>query len=216
MFCYVDKTERNFKKFGSYIIHENADRYYLPRLIHRYYDDVKIYKDSKFELKVPKKFKFVSELRESQIEMSQDLFNVIERDGFINGIVHARPGAGKCHGKDTPILMYDGTIKMVQDVVNGDLIMGPDSAPRIVSGVTVGYGKLYKVIPISTGNSFVCNADHILSLVSNNSKCKDLVKDEVINISIKDYLEKNTTFKHCTKLWRTGIDFKSNEVPFDP
>ena len=25
-------------------------------------------------------------------------------------------GAGKCHGKDTPILMYDGSVKMIQDV----------------------------------------------------------------------------------------------------
>ena len=30
-------------------------------------------------------------------------------------------GTGKCHGINTPILMYDGTIKMVQDVKIGDI-----------------------------------------------------------------------------------------------
>jgi hypothetical protein len=38
-------------------------------------------------------------------------------------------GSGKCHGKDTPILMYDGTIKLVQDIKVGDLLMGDDSKP---------------------------------------------------------------------------------------
>ncbi|MCA1806666.1 MAG: hypothetical protein LC687_02210, partial [Actinobacteria bacterium] len=33
-------------------------------------------------------------------------------------------GGGKCLRFDTPVLMYDGTIKPVQDVVIGDLLMG--------------------------------------------------------------------------------------------
>ena len=31
-------------------------------------------------------------------------------------------GTGKCHALDTPILMYDGSIKMVQDIVVGDKV----------------------------------------------------------------------------------------------
>jgi len=37
-----------------------------------------------------------------------------------------------CHKIDTPILMYDGSIKKVQDVQAGDQLMGPDSKPRRV------------------------------------------------------------------------------------
>ena len=39
-------------------------------------------------------------------------------------------GTSKCLGKDTPVLMYDGTIKMVQDIKVGEKIMGDDSKPR--------------------------------------------------------------------------------------
>ncbi len=33
-------------------------------------------------------------------------------------LVHGT-GVGKCHGIDTPILMYDGSVKKIQDVVVG-------------------------------------------------------------------------------------------------
>jgi hypothetical protein len=42
------------------------------------------------------------------------------------------PGCGKCMGINTPIMMFDGTIKMVQDVEEGDLLMGDDSTQRKV------------------------------------------------------------------------------------
>ena len=29
---------------------------------------------------------------------------------------------GKCFGKDTPIRMYDGSVKMVQDIMEGELV----------------------------------------------------------------------------------------------
>ena len=46
------------------------------------------------------------------------------------GILEVPCGRGKCLGKNTPVLMYDGTIKNVQDICVGDLIMGDDSKPR--------------------------------------------------------------------------------------
>ena len=50
--------------------------------------------------------------------------------GSGGGILEVPCGRGKCLGKDTPILMYDGTIKKVQDICTDDLIMGDDSKPR--------------------------------------------------------------------------------------
>jgi len=84
-------------------------------------------------------------------------------------LVAGAPGMGKCHGKGTPILMYDGSIKKVEDIKNGDLIMGPDSKPRIVLGNAHGYGKLYRVIPVK-GDPYIVNEDHILSLKYKNRK----------------------------------------------
>lgn len=74
--------------------------------------------------------------------------------------------SGKCFGFGTPILMYDGSIKAVQDIKEGELIMGDDNKPRLVGGVTEGKGKLYKIVPVKTSgaDSFVCNDAHILVL----------------------------------------------------
>ena len=47
-------------------------------------------------------------------------------------------------GKDTPILMYDGSIKLVQDVIVGDIIMGDDSTPRNVLTLARGREQMYK------------------------------------------------------------------------
>ncbi|GBB91425.1 hypothetical protein RclHR1_18700002 [Rhizophagus clarus] len=73
---------------------------------------------------------------------------------------------GKCFGKGTPILMYDGSVRAVETIQAGDQVMGDDSTPRNVSGVTSGKGLLYKIIPInnSSAQPFVCNDAHILVL----------------------------------------------------
>ena len=43
--------------------------------------------------------------------------------------IEAARGHGKCLSPETKILMYDGSIKMMKDVVIGDVVMGPDSKP---------------------------------------------------------------------------------------
>lgn len=73
------------------------------------------------------------------------------------------PGSGKCMRYNTPILMYDGSIKPVQDIKNGEYIMGPDSKKRRVMGVTSGEAEMYEIIP-AKGRSFGCNGPHILTL----------------------------------------------------
>ena len=117
-------------------------------------------------------------------------------------------GGGKCHGKGTPILMYNGDIKPVEEIKKGDYLMGPDSKPRLVNSVTTGKEELYNVNPIK-GESFICNKSHILSLVSTKN-------NKVINISIRDYINKNKNFKHLYKLYRTGVDFHERQTVFDP
>jgi len=72
-------------------------------------------------------------------------------------------GSGKCHAKDTPILLHDGRIKMVQDIEIGDVLMGDDSTPRKVLSLANGEDDMYKIIPVK-GDSYVVNSEHILCL----------------------------------------------------
>lgn len=89
-------------------------------------------------------------------------------------------GFGKCLGKDTPILMYDGTIKMVQNIKIGDLLMGDDSTPRRVLTLAHGREELFQVIQ-SNGESYIVNKSHILSLyIPNNNQIKQTDKGYIV------------------------------------
>ena len=78
-------------------------------------------------------------------------------------IITGQAGTGKCLGRGTKILMADGSIKSVETIVVGDLVMGPDSKPRKVLSKCVGRDEMFKIIP-SKGRSFVCNTPHVLTL----------------------------------------------------
>ncbi|RYY15352.1 MAG: hypothetical protein EON55_06525 [Alphaproteobacteria bacterium] len=60
-------------------------------------------------------------------------------------------------------MMADGTIRQVQDIVEGDRIMGDDSTPRNVSSLARGREEMYRVHP-TKGDPFVVNKSHILCL----------------------------------------------------
>lgn len=79
---------------------------------------------------------------------------------------HVWTGSG-CHKVDTPIMMYDGTIKMVQDVCIGDKLMGDDSKPREVLQLFRGRDTMYEIIPVK-GDPFIVNKGHSLSLKATN------------------------------------------------
>jgi superfamily II DNA or RNA helicase len=141
------------------------------------------------------------------------------RSAFMQGTKHvlaALPtGGGKCLGRGTPVLMFDGTIKPVEKVVVGDLLMGPDSKPRTVESVCSGIEMLYDIIPIK-GDSYTVNESHILSLKqtytsSNPIYPSDKKGGNITNISVLDYLSKSKTFKHIHKGWRVGVDFENNK-----
>jgi hypothetical protein len=86
-------------------------------------------------------------------------------------------GSGKCHKIDTPILMNDGSIKMVQDVQVGDLLMGDDSTPRKVLSLGRGKDTMYEIKPIK-GESFTVNSEHILCLKISPQKSIYKVNDK--------------------------------------
>ena len=91
-------------------------------------------------------------------------------------------GRGKCLGKDTPVLMYDGSIKLVQDIIVGDLLMGDDSKPRTVLSLARGRELMYRVFDHSTNFSYIVNKSHILSL-------KNMITKQVYDIELTHYLQ---------------------------
>ncbi len=95
-------------------------------------------------------------------------------------LLHGPPGTGKCFAKDTPILMYDGTIKLVQDIKINDKLMGDDSTSRTVSSLATGKETMYKIKQYGDYLNYVVNESHILSLYMRNNKIIKTKKNQII------------------------------------
>lgn len=124
-----------------------------------------------------------------------------------------------CHAKGHPILMFDGSIKPVEDVLVGDRLMGPDSKPREVLALARGRQEMRRIVP-TKGEPFAVNLDHKLSLkrVAQRKVPKyDYEREGIETVTVREYEKGNTTFKHVRKLRRVAVEFDNREpVPFDP
>jgi len=132
--------------------------------------------------------------------------------------IGGRPSAGKCLGKGTKVLMYDGTLKSVEDINNGDKLMGDDSTPRTVMGVTTGVDRMYTVSHFQ-GISYRVNEPHILSLKrSRNGKGLNPTTHhgDVIDIPLNEYISKSPKFQNNFKGYKVGVEFKECDLNIDP
>jgi len=128
----------------------------------------------------------------------------------------------KCLHPDTPVIMFDGSVKIAKEVKVGDQLMGDDSTPRKVLVANPGFGPMYRITP-ERGEPWECNDAHILSLrVSAHKKCgsgclsKKWRKGDVIDIPIKEYLELSKDKKNLLKQFHVGVEFEEKPLPFDP
>lgn len=117
------------------------------------------------------------------------------------GIIKLSCGGGKCLGYNTPVMMHDGTIKMVQDVVVGDKLMGDDSKSRKVQSLARGRETMYKIIQ-ENGDDYIVNSSHILSLYKPDT-------NEIVDIGVQDYL--NLKDMENTGLYGFKVQTKFNE-----
>lgn len=123
-----------------------------------------------------------------------------------------------CHAKGSKILMYDGSIKNVEDVIIGDELVGDDGNKRTVLELHRGVDKLYEITPIK-GEPFVVNGGHILSLYkTNEGKSYPSCTSRIDEITVEDYLSTSNNYKHLHKLYKPKfVSFGRNDVlPIDP
>jgi hypothetical protein len=105
--------------------------------------------------------------------------------------------SGKCHAKGQGIIMYDGTVKKVEDIQVGDLLMGPDSTPRKVLELARGRNQMVQVVPLR-GTPFTVTENHILPVyryLSGGRHCHTTME-------ARDWFSFSKTRKHVTKLWK--------------
>lgn len=134
------------------------------------------------------------------------------------GILSLACGQGKCLKFDTPIMMADGRVKMVQDVRVGDALMGDDSTPRTVRSLARGRETMYRVVP-TKGDPYVVNESHILSLKSSTDQGKRWRKNQVYDLSVKEYLALPPSYhgRGGPLLgYRVPVRFPAKPVDLDP
>ena len=204
------------------VFRENSNKIYLPR----FYGINRYGMPSRSEIDVGDNIsvEFTKPLRDYQDKIIDVYTKYVdspickdtqEKGG--GGILEVPCGRGKCLGKNTPILMYDGTIKMVQDIAVGDVIMGDDSKPRNILSLARGREMMYKIS--YHDNEYIVNESHILSL-------KFPKNELVIDLSLLDYLNiqrqrKNNPITNHTNTpellgYRVPIAFDKKDIEIDP
>ena len=85
-----------------------------------------------------------------------------------------------CFAKNTPIPMFDGTVKMSQDITRDDVLIGDDGKPRKVLETCTGQDTMYKVRQ-NKGVEYIVNSKHKLVLkFSGNRKVYTKGPDYVV------------------------------------
>ena len=108
-------------------------------------------------------------------------------------------GTGKCHAFDTSILMYDGSVKMVQDIVVGDKVMGDDSKCRNVVSLGRGEDDMFDIV-YSNGEKYGVNSEHIMCLKQSGMNFIKNVKTKLGETRYKVcYFDKNDYKQHSRR-----------------
>lgn len=108
-----------------------------------------------------------------------------------------------CFAPHTPILMWSGDVKLSQEVVVGDQMVGDDGLPRTVLRTIHGEDEMFE-IGQTHGASYTVNQYHTLALKSSSSK------DGVVELTVRDFLSTPPSMQGSLqgfKLIAGGIDY---------
>ena len=115
-----------------------------------------------------------------------------------------------CFAANTPILMWDGSLKMSQAICKGDTLVGDDGLPRTVVTTLTGEDDMYAVEQ-SDGVSYTVNQYHTLAL-------KD-AKNQVVELTVKEFMSRPPEQRDGLRGFTStaGIQYsEEHEQPKDP
>jgi superfamily II DNA or RNA helicase len=207
---YIPKSPIQPKAFPVY--REGNSKFYIPKYfgVEHFGDPDKNKIKDGDKIDIP----FNGQLRDYQKPIVKSYIKSTKNSWGGGGLLDIPCGYGKCHGKDTKIMMFDGTIKLVQDIVVGDKLMGDDNTPRNVLSLARGRERLYKIVP-ENGDTYTVNESHILSLKAKKTS-KYNNKGDIIDICLKKYLRLPDFIKDDYCGYRVPLSFKRKSVITDP
>ena len=136
-----------------------------------------------------------------------------------NGCVFAY-GLTGCFEKGTPIMMYDGKYKTVENIKLNDKIMGDDSTVRNVRFLFKGVQKMYEISSNSKGfDSYTVKEDHFLVLKISSKPnikwCKNKwvviwFNTELLNVHNKSFIPIKQNISEIVKSKNNALQFINN------
>lgn len=132
--------------------------------------------------------------------------------------INAARDHGKCEAVGTPVRMYDGTIKKVEDVVVGDLLMGIDSKPRRVVATRRGHDSMMYRIDQSRGDSYTVNSRHICTLIEKDrGGSLATASKRIVDIDIPTLLSKTPNrVKERYRGFKVAVQYPARPVEIEP
>lgn len=205
--CHTDKyLKTTFDKFDNALTFLNTSTQggmFKPRLT-----DKEFHKKSGFQRKVNGSFEdhgFKSEVVGINGSKPSNI-----RGDRLDLLIFDEAG---CHISGTKVLMFDGSVKNVEDINIGDELMGPDGTVRNVIELHSGTDQMYKII-MDNKEEQIVNSKHIIY-----GKKYDYNKKTFTDFAIhaEDFYNMTSPRKRDGyKLIKTTLDFPKQEVPIDP
>jgi phage terminase large subunit len=142
-------------------------------------------------------------------------------------------GGMKCLAVGTKVIMFDGSLRNIENIWSGEYVMGPDSKPRKVTNTTRGIDMMYKVNQTS-GIDYICNSAHIVSLKKSESAINDIGEiskqgnarrpngrypsySKITNINVVEVLNQSKRWLSHFRGYKAGlIHFKEKFISIDP
>ncbi|OJD12977.1 pre-mRNA-processing-splicing factor 8 [Emergomyces pasteurianus Ep9510] len=130
-----------------------------------------------------------------------------------------------CLAAGTQLLRYDGTRVAVENVKEGDLLLGPDGGPRRAFNIVSGRDRLYR-IKIDAGNEdLVVTPNHILVLHrekrdqnwNNGLPVSAAERYDTVEMIAAEFAALDPEERSMYRLFRSpGFELRERSVPVDP
>ena len=123
----------------------------------------------------------------------------------------------------TPVLMFDGSIKKVEDIVVGDLLMGPDSKERTVASLDRGGEKRY-LVKQTYGFSYTVGAGHSLCFVVPDDDPDQRItlpdqrvlrQGDFLELTVEEYRKLPSELRKAISGYSAAVSFPENADKID-
>ena len=156
-------------------------------------------------------------LRDYQVKAKSEIWKYWRENKGSSPLAVLATGAGKCHPAGTKIIKSTGELVNIEEIQVGDKLLDPEGKIKTVLSVNQGYGNIVEITPHKNGNSWRCNMDHVLSLVStqksNKSYPSSNTNGRITDVSVNDWYKWSKTKKHLHKLFHANaLEFPEKQT----